>query len=42
MRQKRSERAIDFLDEWWLVAMKDDADGYVYGRFYPKGKKKGK
>jgi hypothetical protein len=27
------------LDEWWLVAMKDDADGYVYGRLYPKGKK---
>jgi len=35
MRQKRSERAIDFLDEWWVVAMKDDADGNVYGRFYP-------
>ena len=27
------------LDEWWLLAMKDDADGYVYGRLYPKGKK---
>ena len=22
-------------DPWWLVAMIDDADGYVYGRFYP-------
>ena len=30
------------LDEWWLVAMKDDADGYVYGRLYPKGKKANK
>jgi hypothetical protein len=41
-KKKRSERAIDFLYKCWLVAMKDDADGYVYGRFYPKGKKKGK
>ncbi len=27
---------IDEIHEpWWLVAMIDDADGYVYGRFYP-------
>jgi hypothetical protein len=25
----------DIPDQWWLVCMKDDADGYVYGRFYP-------
>ena len=29
-------RWIDEIHEpWWLVAMIDDADGYVYGRFYP-------
>ncbi len=25
----------DIPEQWWLVCMKDDADGYVYGRFYP-------
>jgi transposase len=25
----------EISDLWWLVAMIDDADGYVYGRFYP-------
>jgi len=29
-------RWVDGISEpWWLVAMVDDADGYVYGRFYP-------
>jgi len=29
-------RWVDGIREpWWLVAMVDDADGYVYGRFYP-------
>jgi len=30
-------RWVDSVDEpWWLVAMIDDAEGYVYGRFYPE------
>lgn len=29
-------RWIEEISEpWWLVAMVDDADGYVYGKFYP-------
>jgi len=25
----------DIPESWWLVAMKDDSDGYVYGKFFP-------
>jgi hypothetical protein len=30
-------RWVDTVEEpWWFVAMIDDAEGYVYGRFYPE------
>ena len=33
-------RWIEEIDHpWWLIAMVDDADGYVYGRFYPSDTK---